>query len=91
MGSDNARSQPVVGEMESRPEALAPAEYGALLANVRERIRSAQYEALRSVNRELVQLYWDIGQMIAERQRDESRGRSVVEGWRRISRQRFRV
>ena len=54
-------------------------DYGALLEAVRERIRSAQYEALRSVNRELVGLYWDIGRIIVEQQRDEAWGRSVVE------------
>ncbi len=43
------------------------------------RIRFAQYEALRAVNQQLVGLYWDIGRMIVERQRDESWGRSVVE------------
>ena len=59
-------------------EPLIPAEYGALLAAVRERIRSAQYEALRAVNRQLVELYWDIGRLIVEQQRDESWGRSVV-------------
>ncbi len=58
---------------------LVPRDYGSLLAAVRERIRSAQYEALRLVNRELLGLYWDIGRMIAERQDNESWGRSVVE------------
>ncbi len=54
-------------------------DYGALLDAVRERIRSAQYQALRAVNRELVGMYWDIGRMIVEQQQDESWGRSVVE------------
>ncbi len=54
-------------------------DYGALLDAVRARIRSAQYQALRAVNRELVGMYWDIGRMIVEQQQDESWGRSVVE------------
>lgn len=41
--------------------------YRALLGEVKERIRSAQYEALKAVNKELVGLYWDIGRMIVER------------------------
>ncbi len=36
-----------------------PQDYGRLLGEIKERIRSAQYEALRKVNRELISLYWD--------------------------------
>ena len=38
-----------------------PADYNQLLADVKERIRSAQYAALKAVNTELVGLYWDLG------------------------------
>jgi predicted nuclease of restriction endonuclease-like (RecB) superfamily len=58
---------------------LVSAEYAALLDDVKERIRSAQYEALKAVNKELIGLYWDIGRMIVERQRGETWGKSVVE------------
>jgi predicted nuclease of restriction endonuclease-like (RecB) superfamily len=58
---------------------LIPTEYAVLLHDVKERIRSAQYAALKVVNKELIGLYWDIGRMIVERQKDESWGRSVVE------------
>jgi predicted nuclease of restriction endonuclease-like (RecB) superfamily len=56
-----------------------PDDYAALLAEVKERIRSAQYEALKVVNKELVALYWDIGKLIVERQDREGWGKSVVE------------
>lgn len=56
-----------------------PANYGALLREVKARIRDAQLAALRSVNRELVSLYWDIGRMICERQNQEKWGSAVVE------------
>ena len=56
-----------------------PENYAALLAEVKERVRSAQYEALKAVNKELVVLYWDIGKLIAERQNREGWGKSVVE------------
>lgn len=46
---------------------------------VQQRIRSAQYEALKAVNREMISLYWDIGQMIVIKQQDASWGKSVVE------------
>ena len=58
---------------------IAPIEYSALLGKIRERIRSAQYEALKAVNKELITLYWDIGRMIVERQQGESWGKSVVQ------------
>ncbi len=57
----------------------APESYGALLREIKERIRSAQYAALRAVNRELIELYWDIGRLIVERQSGETWGRSVVQ------------
>lgn len=54
-------------------------DYPRLLSEVKERIRSAQYEALKAVNKELVGLYWDIGRMIVERQDVEGWGKAVVE------------
>jgi len=56
-----------------------PADYNQLLADVKERIRSAQYAALKAVNTELVGLYWDLGRMIVERQNQAAWGTSVVE------------
>ena len=53
--------------------------YPDLLAEVKERIRAAQYEALKAVNAELVGLYWDIGRLIVTRQADEGWGKAVVE------------
>jgi len=55
------------------------ADYATLLSEVKERIRSAQYAALRAVNRELVGLYWDIGRMIALRQVDGHHGAAIAE------------
>ena len=46
---------------------------------MKERIRSAQYAALKAVNTELVGLYWDLGRMIVERQVGETWGKSIVE------------
>ena len=51
----------------------------AFLVEVKERVRSAQYEALKVVNKEMIALYWDIGKLIAERQNREGWGKSVVE------------
>ena len=56
-----------------------PPDYAGLLAEVKERVRAARYAALKAVNKELVGLYWDIGRMIAERQKVEGWGKSVVQ------------
>ncbi|HEY6586309.1 MAG TPA: PDDEXK nuclease domain-containing protein [Candidatus Methanoperedens sp.] len=58
---------------------IIPKDYGVLLNDIKQRIRSAQYEALKTVNKEMISLYWDIGGMIVERQKGEGRGKSVVE------------
>ncbi|KAF0134441.1 MAG: hypothetical protein FD145_666 [Candidatus Saganbacteria bacterium] len=53
--------------------------YANLLSEIKQRIRSAQYEALRTVNKKLISLYWDIGKMISNRQQGNSWGKAVVE------------
>lgn len=53
--------------------------YGKLIGDIKKRIRSAQYNAVRAVNRELIGLYWDIGEIIVTRQRGETWGKSVVQ------------
>ena len=53
--------------------------YGNLLRDIKFRIRSAQCEALKAVNKELITLYWDIGRMIANRQKGDTWGKSVVD------------
>ncbi|MEH1941870.1 MAG: PDDEXK nuclease domain-containing protein [Nostoc sp.] len=53
--------------------------YRHLLMEIKQRIRSAQYEALKAVNREMINLYWDIGQIIVTQQEGASWGKSVVE------------
>ena len=42
-----------------------PRNYSELLAKIKQRIRSAQYAALKAVNQELIGLYRDIGRMKA--------------------------
>lgn len=53
-------------------------EYQNFFVEVKNRIRSAQYDALRAVNKELVTLYWDLGKMISEKQKAQGWGKSVV-------------
>jgi len=65
-----------VSELKPHPQ---DQDYAQLLLEVKARVRSAQYAALKAVNTELVGLYWDIGRMIARRQKMAGWGRSVVE------------
>lgn len=58
---------------------ILPEDYSALLIEIKKRVRSAQYTALKAVNKELVGLYRDIGRMIVERQAGGGWGKSVVE------------
>ena len=58
---------------------LQTPDYAALLNEIKERVRSSQYEALKAVNKILSSLYWDIGRLIIERQANSPWGKSVVE------------
>ena len=49
------------------------------MGEIKARIRTAQYEALKAVNKELISLYWDIGETIIKRQKGKSWGKSMVE------------
>lgn len=53
--------------------------YAKLLADIRERIQSAQVRAALAVNQELVLLYWGIGRDILARQQAEGWGTKVIE------------
>ena len=57
---------------------LIPRDYGLFLRELKDRIRQAQLRAALSVNRELIQLYWDIGRRIVERQVKEKWGTGVI-------------
>lgn len=53
--------------------------YREFLGEIKNKIYRSQYEALKLVNKQLVNLYWDIGKSIAERQKLYGWGKSVVE------------
>ena len=58
---------------------LVPSDYPAFVADLKERIRTAQVRASLAVNRELVLLYWQIGRDLLSRQQQEGWGAKVVE------------
>jgi len=53
--------------------------YTGFLAEIKEKVYQAQYQALKAVNKELIRLYWEIGQSIIEKQEKYDWGKSIVE------------
>jgi len=66
-------------EVEIMSKTLLPRDYETLFTEVKERVRVAQYQALKTVNKQLIGLYWDIGRMIVARQAGETWGKSIVQ------------
>lgn len=62
-----------------KKDILETASYNDFVKNIKARIIKGQYEALRAVNKELINLYWDIGKTIVESQEKHGWGKSVVE------------
>ncbi len=54
-------------------------EYGSFIKEIKELIYRRQYEAMKKVNAELIQLYWEIGEEIEYQQREKGWGKSIVE------------
>jgi len=54
-------------------------EYINFLNEIKSRILTARIQAIRSVNKELIRLYWDIGKTIVTRQKKYKWGDAVVE------------
>lgn len=67
--------------MTDKPTSLsnAPQGYADWLADLKGRIHVAQQRATLAVNRELVQLYWQIGRDILQRQAEQGWGAKVIE------------
>lgn len=53
--------------------------YADMLRSIKTAVSASQLRAQRTVNRELIGLYWIIGKEIAQRQEQEGWGKSVVE------------
>lgn len=47
------------------------------IAEIKQKVRHSQYEALKTVNTHLINLYWEIGKSISEKQ-SENWGKSIV-------------
>jgi predicted nuclease of restriction endonuclease-like (RecB) superfamily len=62
----------------AHPSGQLPADYPEFLAEVKARIASARTRAVLAVNSELIQLYWEIGRDILQRQDREGWGSGVT-------------
>lgn len=65
--------------MEEKNSPILSHEYLNSKNEITARIRSAQYEALKAVNKEMIALYWEVGKRITEQQTASGWGKSVVE------------
>jgi predicted nuclease of restriction endonuclease-like (RecB) superfamily len=61
------------------PTLITSPEYRQFIEDMKARVVSARISAARSVNRDLILLYWDIGRGIVEKQQKLSWGDAVVE------------
>jgi len=53
-------------------------EFKNFVLDIKKRILQGQYATLKSVNKELISLYWDIGKSIVLRQEENGWGKSIV-------------
>jgi hypothetical protein len=58
------------------------ATYNGLLAEIKNRIAQAQMRALLAANAEMIQLYWQVGRLLSERQFQEGAKR-LSSAWRK--------
>jgi len=54
-------------------------DYGLFIREIKEKIRSSQYEAMKTLNTALITLYWEIGEEIFHQQQEKGWGKSIVE------------
>jgi len=53
--------------------------YKAFLSDIKEKIHQARYQAMKQVNKTLLALYWELGEGIANKQKQHGWGKSIVE------------
>ncbi len=60
-------------------QVILPNEYPQLIKELKKKVRSAQVKAHISVNKEMIQLYWEIGKTINQRQKEEKWGAKIIQ------------
>lgn len=66
-------------ELTATGVAAAPAGYADFLHEIKAQVRQRQLQALRATNKELLALYWWLGENISRKQAELGWGKSVVE------------
>jgi predicted nuclease of restriction endonuclease-like (RecB) superfamily len=61
------------------PNKIETTDFNSFVIDIKKKILSHQYEALKAVNKELIALYWEIGKSIIEKQEVFGWGKSVVQ------------
>jgi predicted nuclease of restriction endonuclease-like (RecB) superfamily len=64
-------------------------EYKIFLEEIKRKVYEAQYQAMRKVNKELISLYWYIGQSIVTRQKRFKWGKALVETLAKVLQKEF--
>lgn len=59
-------------------EELTNIDYEALLDEIKDLIHQKQYQVLKQINSETINLYWEIGEEIYKQQEEKSWGKSIV-------------
>ena len=54
-------------------------QYSDFIKEIKDLIYRRQYEAMKKVNAELLQLYWEMGEEINNQQKEKGWGKSIVE------------
>lgn len=54
-------------------------EYNSFLVEIKTKIQNSRIKALKSVNKEMINLYWELGKSIVERQERNGWGKAIVE------------
>lgn len=60
-------------------ENLVNSDYKIFIGQIKEKIRNSQYEAMKVVNKTIINLYWGIGKEIYNQQEEKGWGKSIVE------------
>lgn len=58
---------------------LTPNNYSNIVAGLKEKIRQAKTKASLAVNKELLNVYWEIGNTILEQQKSEGWGTKLID------------
>lgn len=62
----------------NKVEVIHGSSYKSTLEGIKKRVHEAKYMAFQRANTELIKMYWDIGKIIYEKQKEEGWGNSVV-------------